>query len=383
MHKPALTPLLAAHLFRTSHPPSSSSDTPFATAPFAAFVAEQLVPEVRHETLRYYGHLASAEAQYPGLDYAAPHHRARLAAYPAHRRLFRALDALRCTPAEIRAVCTWEGTRAARERYERERGVRVRDSTLDGIPVAERCRSPVAVRVGTVQGARGGEGVDKGERIDHGAREATGEAAGAWPGAGRHGSHDAQYPPPTSQHPAETTRAADGEDEDDDDDDDDDPSTADVVARSVGTALQRRLLAAADAARARGSPAAPAALDPAWEQWMKEAAERGVVPYGAFAAPSAAATAAAAPPAATARAAPPSVSRSRGAPPAVDFVRAARPSRAPAAAAAPPGPVPAVFAFGAASALGETLAHVADVQERLGAPLAAGGPDAGAPRAPA
>ena len=373
MHKPSLTPLLSALLFRPSTGAAASASD------FAAFVAEYLVPEVRHETLRYYGHLASTESQYPGLDYASAHHRRRLEAYAAHRRLFRAFDALRCTPAEIRAACTWEGTRAARERYEREKGVTVRDSTLDGIPVAERCGSPGAVRVGDLRGTRIEEVDEEGqEEADDAARQDEEEAVQEWAGPSRHRAPETQPIPVDAD--AEQRDETDPESEDEEEDDEDDEeSGADVVARSVGAALHRRLLAASDAARARGE-AAPA-IDPAWEQWMKEAAERGVVPY-ASASATAAAHPAAAPPRALTRAvrsdSAPHVHFLREAPPGATSARERHDARASTPPRAPGGAVPGVFRYGTASALGETLAHVAEVQERLQGPVAAGVGDAGA-----
>lgn len=104
-------------------------------ASFSAYIAGELIPEVRLETATFYGSLDCLEAQYPGLDYTYAPHRMRLSRYPWHARLFKAFDALRLTDSEIASLCTWEGTKSARERYEKEEGVAVRDTTADGVAV--------------------------------------------------------------------------------------------------------------------------------------------------------------------------------------------------------------------------------------------------------
>jgi hypothetical protein len=100
---------------------------------FPDLLLRQLVPEVRSETACFYGGLDSLEAQYPGLDYSYPPHRMRLGRYIWHRRLFRAFDTLRLTPSEIASLTKWEGTRWARERYEKEHNIKIRDTTGDCI----------------------------------------------------------------------------------------------------------------------------------------------------------------------------------------------------------------------------------------------------------
>ena len=77
----------------------------------------------------FYGDLNSAEARYPGLNYCHPPHRMRLGRFPHHRRLFRAFDSLGLTEKEVQEFCCWEGTKWARERYEKDEGVVVRDTT--------------------------------------------------------------------------------------------------------------------------------------------------------------------------------------------------------------------------------------------------------------
>ncbi|KAI9816973.1 MAG: hypothetical protein M1832_004957 [Thelocarpon impressellum] len=185
---------------------------------FASHLTRNLVPEVRAETQTFYGTLDCVEARYPGLDYTHAPHRMRLGRFTHHRRLFRAFDELGLTDDEILSLCRWEGTISARARYEREEGVVVRDTTGEEI-------------ASWVEPRRGGSRL--------GARPA---------GLGRAGR--AASP----RGPAE-----------------DDESDEEI--ESVGLELNQRLDAAAEA-RERG---ADVVMDEAWEQWLKEAAERGVL----------------------------------------------------------------------------------------------------------
>ncbi|KAL2755768.1 hypothetical protein ACRALDRAFT_1082118 [Sodiomyces alcalophilus JCM 7366] len=100
---------------------------------FHAFLERNLIIEVRSEVHAFYGHLDTPEAKYPGLDYGHPIHRVRLSRWPWHRRLFRAFDHLRLTPNEIATLTKWEGTRWAKERYEKEQGIIIRDTAGDDI----------------------------------------------------------------------------------------------------------------------------------------------------------------------------------------------------------------------------------------------------------
>ncbi|KAB5578484.1 hypothetical protein GE09DRAFT_1052510 [Coniochaeta sp. 2T2.1] len=100
---------------------------------FTAFLTNLLVLEVRQEVQSYYGHLDTPEAKYPGLDYTHPTHRIRLSRWPWHRRLFRAFDGLRLTPNEIAGLTKWEGTKWAKERYEKEQGITIEDTTEQDI----------------------------------------------------------------------------------------------------------------------------------------------------------------------------------------------------------------------------------------------------------
>jgi hypothetical protein len=119
--------LLYAHLF-----PRPKDDDPPS---FAAHLALNLVQEVRVEVGLFYGDLVTIEAKYPGLDYCYGPHRMRLGRFPHHARLFAAFDALNLTYQEIQDFCCWEGTRWARERYEKDEGCIIEDTTGDHIPL--------------------------------------------------------------------------------------------------------------------------------------------------------------------------------------------------------------------------------------------------------
>lgn len=113
---------------------------------FQSILTRMLIPEVRQETQNFYGHLATDEAKYPGLDYCNRTHRIRLSRYPWHRRLFRAFDALQLTPAEIAGLTRWEGTRWAKDKYEQELGIPIRDTAADEIGRFQGVPAPVAPR---------------------------------------------------------------------------------------------------------------------------------------------------------------------------------------------------------------------------------------------
>ena len=243
MHKPDVELLLLVRLFPHSMPTEPPT--------LGIHVQQNLVPEVRKETARFYGPVDCIEAQYPGLDYANPAHRLRLSAFPWHRRLFRAMDDLRLTDHEIRSICTWEGTRHAREQYERLHQMKIKDTTWDGVGVDHR---PVRVPTATSADLRGGE-VES-------------------------------Y---LSDDDEEMSDEVLSEEEEDDDEMDggigsselgEDPESEDglahsILTHSVGVDLNQRLLAATEAAteaRARGEDVG--IIDEDWEQWLKEAAER-------------------------------------------------------------------------------------------------------------
>jgi len=199
---------------------------------FQGLLQRQLVPEVRLETQAFYGHLSSQEAKYPGLDYSYQPHRNRLSRYPWHRRLFRAFDNLKLTNSEIAGLTKWEGTRWAKERFEREQGVVIRDTTSDGI---EEWVEP-ALRIPVLQGQRAD--VEDMEDVQDDQDQEVEEAGG------------------------------------NEDDEMDEDSEAEL--QSIGLDLNERLRAAA-ASREAGDPAT--VMDEEWEQWLKDAVEAGGIPF--------------------------------------------------------------------------------------------------------
>ncbi|KAL3454524.1 hypothetical protein BJX65DRAFT_3060 [Aspergillus insuetus] len=229
MHKPSLAQIV----HRASFPRQRTSDP----ATFAAHIALNLVPEVRIETSTFYGSLDNVEAQYPGLDYSYGPHRMRLSRFPWHYKLFRVFDELGLSEEEISSLCRWEGTKSARQRYEKEEGVKVRDTTADAIRPASPAPLPsVIVHVedgpGPIHETRVRSAVYEEVEIQDGIIDDRG---------------------------IECEPTQEGEDSSDDE------------MESCGVELNHRLLAAT-AARERG---ANVPLDEDWEQWLKEAGERG------------------------------------------------------------------------------------------------------------
>ncbi|KAF1808342.1 hypothetical protein P152DRAFT_380834, partial [Eremomyces bilateralis CBS 781.70] len=131
---------------------------------FATHLQKNLVSEVRVETTRFYGSLDTVEARYPGLNYSHPPHRRRLSRFPHHARLFQAFDDLGLTETEIGMLCRWEGTLWARERYERDEGVKVVDTTGTEIGKWVDPRRSYARRNGA-NGASDGNGAASGKEI--------------------------------------------------------------------------------------------------------------------------------------------------------------------------------------------------------------------------
>ncbi|KAI4122090.1 MAG: hypothetical protein LQ338_006007 [Usnochroma carphineum] len=252
MHKPPLAPVVYSWLFPNPKP----TDPPN----FQTCISKQLVPEVRAETARFYGHIDCVEAQYPGLDYATPAHRLRLSRFPYHRRLFHVFDHLRLTNHEIQTLCKWEGTRWARERYERDVGIRVRETTWDDVMLATP-EPPTVTRTQLRGGAKRLASTPYVQRQEY--------------------KNDLDIPTGNIQHQhssAEEEMEEDAEEESSDDEADNMEQEAedseDELQQSVGVELNQRLMAATEA-RNRGEEAV---LDADWEQWLKEAAERGAIP---------------------------------------------------------------------------------------------------------
>lgn len=136
-----LKPSIQELLYRKTFPRPKQGDP----TSFYAHIQRHIVGEVRIEVQIYYGALDTLEAQYPGYDYTHPPHRRRMSRYPWHKRLFRVFDELGLTKSEILELCQWEGTRAAKEKYEREAQTEVRSTTLDLVAEAPRGTGPRAV----------------------------------------------------------------------------------------------------------------------------------------------------------------------------------------------------------------------------------------------
>ncbi|KAA8575698.1 hypothetical protein EYC84_004812 [Monilinia fructicola] len=169
---------------------------------FHSFLQRSLVPETTH---------------------SYPPHRVRLSRFPWHRRLFRAFDNLKLTDHEIATLTKWEGTRWAKERFEKEQGIVIRDTTGDGIEDWV----PPALRQSS-----GGQRTTLMDEDDESVED------------GKLDENDAEE---------------DGE--------------SDTEITSVGTALNERLRAAA-AQRAAGN--LNATMDPEWEEWLKDAVEGNI-----------------------------------------------------------------------------------------------------------
>jgi hypothetical protein len=207
--------------------------TPSPTDPpsFSAHLSKNLVGEVRIETANFYGSLDTIEARYPGLNYAFAPHRKRLGRFPHHRRLFEAFDRLGLTEAEIQGFCRWEGTLWARERYERDEGVKVVDTT----------------------------GVEIGEWVDRRSQRGTGINV----------KTDIEVE--IEQVSADSRQEQQMDTEMTDNDEEESDAESEELSNSVGFSLNARLLHAA-ALREQG---ANVPMDPEWEQYLKDAQERG------------------------------------------------------------------------------------------------------------
>ncbi|KAI5864785.1 hypothetical protein GGS23DRAFT_463424 [Durotheca rogersii] len=192
---------------------------------FHTLLHRNLVPEVRQEVHSFYGHLDTQEAKYPGLDYTNRIHRIRLSRWQWHRRLFRAFDSLRLTDYEISTLTKWEGTKWAKERFERDSGITIRDTAFDDIA----------------------KWVDPGDRP---------QTARATPGGDAEELEDAA---------ATLDEDMDGEEED-----------SDGELTSVGIPLNERLRERA-ARHEAGETSVP--LDEELEQWLKNAIESGELSF--------------------------------------------------------------------------------------------------------
>jgi len=214
---------------------------------FQSLLQRYLVLEVRQEVHSFYGHLDTPEAKYPGLDYTHPVHRIRLSRWPWHRRLFRAFDALRLTHAEISGLTKWEGTKWAKERFEREQGIVIRDTAADGFTdfvEPEDRANPES------QDEESQDAEPTVEAVVRAVTEARAEAS--------------------TLIRAEATRQTATEAGPDDD--------SEGELESVGVALNERLLERVTLRNVSGDMSVP--IDEEWESWFKHAVEQGVLDGG-------------------------------------------------------------------------------------------------------
>ncbi|KAK4696382.1 hypothetical protein P7C71_g1524, partial [Lecanoromycetidae sp. Uapishka_2] len=234
MKKPKIEELVMARLF----PAKKDSDP----SDWTIHVRRNLLQEVRLETIRFYGAMDCLEAQYPGLDYNNPSHRMRLTHFTNHRRLFRAFDELRLSNGEIQKLCKWEGTRWARKEYEANSGRKIKDTTYDGVADCRNEKTTIIQNPQVLHRQHKKEGSPGDADIsDHDLESGIDDEVMTQPGQEHSGPGD---------------------------------ESDDELQQSVGVELNQRLLAATEA-RARGENAT---LDSDWEQWLKEALERGTLP---------------------------------------------------------------------------------------------------------
>ncbi|KAL1843714.1 hypothetical protein VTJ49DRAFT_95 [Mycothermus thermophilus] len=210
---------------------------------FHALLQRYLILEVRQETHSFYGHLDTPEAKYPGLDYTHPIHRIRLSRWPWHRRLFRAFDGLRLTHAEISNLTKWEGTKWAKERFERDQGIRIRDTTADGFPNYANPNDPYSAQA--LQRAASQETEDD--------------------------------PIPEDDENAQEDDEDEDEEEEEEDDDDDDEDSDEPIQSSRGRLNNERLRQHITFRNMSGISSMP--LDEEWENWLKYAIESGELPH--------------------------------------------------------------------------------------------------------
>jgi len=233
-------------LYNYLYPRPSINDPPN----FSAFLARFLIPEIRVETARFYGSLDTIEARYPGLNYTHAPHIMRLCTFPHHSRLFRAVKELGLTDGEVMDLVRWEGTLWARERFERDEGIKVKDTTGDTIGpwVDPRAlRRTGAIQVDTMTTTSIAVQVE-------------------------------EVPTDASASPSLMDEDESDEDMSDDGEDTMETGSVGVAIDSLGHDFNRRMLAAA-AARQQGEQVE---MDPEFEAFLKEQVENGVINAAAF-----------------------------------------------------------------------------------------------------
>jgi hypothetical protein len=239
------------------------SPTPTDPPDFASHLAKHLVAEVRIETQRFYGGLETVEARYPGLNYSHAPHRKRLGRFQHHARLFKAFDELGLTEYEISMLCRWEGTLWARQRYERDEGIKVVDTTgMEIGPWVDRRRVQKRSRRSSPRGIKVKTHIEVEIEELGGSSDARTQTSTPIPQSHAHSLH---YSQSHVRHVdmADAVSSRQGT-----------PSAAESEDTEAAHLVHHRMLAAA-AARGLPTHLADVTVDPAWEQYLKEQAERG------------------------------------------------------------------------------------------------------------
>jgi len=128
-----------------------------------SFVALKLIPEVRAETLRFYGPNFSLEKSCPGLDYNSKWHRRRLRQFHCHRLLFDVIDRLDLTRHEVYHLASWRNSLYSRNKWEAAFGVTIQDTIGDDVPAWVEPQRSASVDVTSMTGV-----LEGGEAGDHG-----------------------------------------------------------------------------------------------------------------------------------------------------------------------------------------------------------------------
>lgn len=165
-------------------------------------------------------------------------------------------------------LCKWEGTRWARERYEKDVGIRVRETTWDDIVMAMP-EPPTVTRTemrGDADPTTWSQNTQRQALQSVVAGDDTDLSAHRMRSGHRQRSSN-------DEEPEEEAEEQSSEEEADNMEQDADESE-DELQQSIGVDLNQRLMAATEA-RARGEQVV---LDADWEQWLKDAHERGIVP---------------------------------------------------------------------------------------------------------
>ena len=236
---------------------------------FQAFCTRCIIGEVRSETQAFYGHLDTQEAKFPGLDYTNPTHRIRLGRFTWHRRLFRAFDALALTPSEISNLTRWEGTKWAKDKYEKEHNTTIRDTTSDGIATWD---DELGVAVPDTR--------DYSPEIedDDLPRNRTQIIRVEIQTRSRPSAEEEeQVEEETEQGTSSRTRVQEQpeqEEEEEEEEEEDEDEASEPELQSVGVALNARLR---EGAARREAGDSNAVLDEEWEQWLKHIVESGLL----------------------------------------------------------------------------------------------------------